>query len=164
MIIPDLRIVVPVGRITKSIVREIEVIGNSLTRYQPTWVEQGVVGRADQPHNENVLKARRLDTTYCETPQGQVGHVKRKLLSYERVRGMVFGAFREASIPVHQLVDSLANLCLSGSAAEGKDEVCGTVAGERAIVVGQLRGKLSVASIRAQCIGVDRNGAGRGCY
>ena len=56
--------------------------------------------------------------TYSETSQGQVGPVERKLLSYKRVRGLVFGAFGEASLPVHQLVDSLATSCLSVAALQ----------------------------------------------
>ena len=55
----------------------------------------------------------KVDTAYCETPQGQVGPVERKRLSYERVRGLEFGAFGEASLPVHQLVDSLATFRVS---------------------------------------------------
>ena len=58
-------------------------------------------------HNEYVNKAKRVDMLYCETQPGQVGPIEAKLLSYEQV-GMVFGAFGEASQPVHQLVDSLA--------------------------------------------------------
>ena len=109
--------------------------------------------RADQLHNEYVLKARRVDTAYCETPQGQVGPVERKLLSFERVRGLVFGAFGEASLPVHQLVDSLATSRVSVAAPQrGRMGVERSEAGERAIVVGQVRRKLSIASIRAQCI------------
>ena len=49
--------------------------------------------RADQLHNKYVIKARRVDMTFCKTPQGQVGPIERKLLSYERVRGLVFGTF-----------------------------------------------------------------------
>ena len=51
----------------------------------------GVDKRADQLHNEYVLKARKVDNAYCETPQGQVGPVKHKLLSYKRVRGWFLG-------------------------------------------------------------------------
>ena len=53
-------------------------------------------------------KARRVDRLYCDTEPGEVGHIEAKLLSYERVRGLVLGAFGEASKPVHQLVDVLA--------------------------------------------------------
>ena len=152
-IIPDLRIKLPVGRITKSVLGEVKVISNSLTRYRPTWQERGVDRRADQLHNEYVLKARRVDTTYCGTEQGQVGPVQNKLLSYERVRGLVFGAFGEASQPVHQLVDSIATSRVSVAVPQrGRMGVERSVAGERAIVVGQVRRKLSIASVRAQCI------------
>ena len=92
-IIPELHIVIPVGRESKSVLQEIKVISVSQTRYQPTWEERGIDRRADELHNEYVNKARRVDTLYCETQPGQVGPIEAKLLSYERVRGLVFGAF-----------------------------------------------------------------------
>ena len=103
----------------------------------------------DQLHNEYVNKARRMDRLYCETQPGQAGPIKAKLLSYERVRGMVFGAFGEASQPVHQLVDSLATSRVTVAMPQrGRMGVERTVAGERAIMVGQIRRKLSVAAVR----------------
>ena len=90
-IIPELHIVIPVGRESKSVLQEIKVISVSQTRYQPTWEERGIDRRADELHNEYVNKARRVDTLYCETQPGQVGPIEAKLLSYERVRGCCLG-------------------------------------------------------------------------
>ena len=107
-IIPDLRIVQRVGREQNSVRQECKIISVSQTRYQPTWDERGVDKRAKKIQDEYVEKAKRVDRLYCETEPGQVGPVEAKLLSYKRVRGLVFGAFGEASQPVHQLVDALA--------------------------------------------------------
>ena len=129
--------------------KEIKVISVSQTRYQPTWEERGV----DQLHNEYVNKAKRVDMLNCETQPGQVGPIEAKLLSYERVMGMVFGAFGEASQPVHQLVDSLATSRVTVAMPQrGRMGVDRTLAGERSIVVGQIRRKLSVAPVSAQCL------------
>ena len=66
------------------------------------------------------------------------GPVEAKLLSYERVQGLVFGAFREASEPLHRLIDYLAisrvNVAGPQRGTRGQE---GTVVGEWA-VVGQL--------------------------
>ena len=61
-------------------------------------------------HGEYLTKARTVDRLYVGTLEGEVGPVEAKLLSFERVRGVVFGAFGEASELVHQLIDQLANL------------------------------------------------------
>ena len=118
-------------------------------------------------------KARRVGRIYCEIEPGQVGPVEAKLLSYEQVRGLVFGAFGEVSQPVHQLIDALAT---SGVAVERpqrarmgletQGRVDRTVMGERAIVVGQIRRRLSVAAVRAQSTwhaGGDGEWAQGGC-
>ena len=54
---------------------------------------------------EYVTKARSVDRQYVGTLQGQQGPVEAKLLSFERVRGAVFGAFGEASELVYQLIE-----------------------------------------------------------
>ena len=104
-------------------------------------------------------KARRVDRIYCEIEPGQVGPVEAKLLSYERVRGLVFGAFGEVSQPVHQLIDALGTSRVAvarpqrarmGLETQGKGD--STVMGESAIMVGQIRRRLSMAPLRAQCL------------
>ena len=59
-------------------------------------------------HEKNIVKARNVDREFVGTPPGEVGPIEAKLLSFERVRGVVFGAFGEASEPLHQLIDQLA--------------------------------------------------------
>ena len=43
-------------------------------------------------HQEYLLKSRIADQLYVGTPEGIVGPVERKLLSNDRVQGLVFGA------------------------------------------------------------------------
>ena len=77
--------------------------------------------------------------------------MERKLLSYERVQGLVFGAFVEASEDVHTLINQLATSRVQFAGPQrgrkGKER---SVEGERALLVGQLWRKLSVAEVRAQ--------------
>ena len=60
-----------------------------------------------------MLKASRADTNYCWTLQGQFGPIKARLFSYELRRGLVFGACREASQPVHQLYKAIDTSCVA---------------------------------------------------
>ena len=53
-------------------------------------------------------KARRVDQQFCSTPSGQTGPVETRLRSFEPVKGLVFGAWAEASPDVHTLLRALA--------------------------------------------------------
>ena len=48
-------------------------------------------------------------TSFCGTSEGAWGPVQHKLAGYGRVRGIVFGAFGEASADAHDLVRALAD-------------------------------------------------------
>ena len=88
-----------------------------------------VARRAALLPTEYTEKARRVDRQYCGTPADQTGPVLQKLLSYGRVRGLVFGAWGEASQDVERLLSQLAKQgarnkwrrmgCLSEKAAVG---------------------------------------------
>ena len=57
---------------------------------------------------EYANKARHADRTYCRTPVGSVGPTEQKLLTFEPVRGLVFGAWGEASPEVSKLLNAMA--------------------------------------------------------
>ena len=74
------------------------------------------------------------------------------MLSFERVQGVVFGAFGEASEAVHSLIDYLATSRVRVAGPQrGRKGVERSKEGERSLVVGQIRRKLSVAAVKAQC-------------
>ena len=79
--------------------------------------------------------------------EGEVGRVKRKLVDFGEVRGLVFGAFGEASEGVHELVHHLANSRLK---AEGLQQGRESGKGELGVLVGQVRRMLSTTAVRAQ--------------
>ena len=72
------------------------------------WEERAMDKRAGQLRHEYVITARSVDRQYCGMEPGQVGPVEAKLNSLGQVRGVVFGAFGEASEAVHDLVNHLA--------------------------------------------------------
>ena len=92
-------------------------------------------------------KAKKVDRVYGGADVDVVGRVQRKLMDFGEVRGLVFGAFGEASEGVHELVHHLASSKLK---AEGLQQGRETAKGELGVLVGQVRRLLSVASVRAQ--------------
>ena len=70
---------------------------------------EAVARRARGLHSEYLAKARNLDARFNGVVQGQDGPVTRKLLAYGEVRGIVFGAWGEASAHTHQLLGILAH-------------------------------------------------------
>ena len=93
---------------------------------------------------EYIKKARNVDRVYGGAAKGTVGWVERKLVDMGEVRGLVFGAFGEASEGVHELVHHLANSRLK---AEGLQQGRESVKGELGVLVGQVRRMLSGASV-----------------
>ena len=93
-----------------------------------------------------------MDQEFVVTQPGEVGPVEAKLLTFERVRGVVFGAFGEASEPLHQLIDQLATSRVTVAGPQrGRRGVERSPEGERSLVVGQIHRRLSVAAVKAQC-------------
>ena len=75
-----------------------------------------------------------------------LGPVEAKLLSFERVQGIVFGAFAKVSEPVHWLIDQLATSRVTVAGRQnGRRGLERSSEGEWAIVLGMLWRKLSVA-------------------
>ena len=127
-------------------------ISSSLSRYKPGAEERAVDKRAGELHQEYIVKARSVDQRFGQVPPGTIGPVEAKLLSFERVQGVVFGAFGEVSEPVHRLIDHLATSRVTVAGPQrSRKGLERSSEGERTLVVGMLRRKLSVAGVRAQC-------------
>ena len=68
------------------------LISVSKIRYRPGWRDRAVDGRAVELH-KYANKSRKGDQHYGVVEEGTVGPVETKLLSYGRVKGLVFGNF-----------------------------------------------------------------------
>ena len=64
--------------------------------------------RARALPREYASKAREVDRKYCGAASGERGPVAQKLQSFEEVRGLVFGAWGEASPEAERLLTILA--------------------------------------------------------
>ena len=149
--IPDLKIVLSVGGQLRPVLHEIKVISCSRSRYRPSWPERAVFKRAEVIHQEYVEKARSADQLYGGVAPGTQGPVERKLLTFDQVQGVVFGNFGEGSEAVHRLVDALATSRVRVAGPQRGRKGIRSEEGERSVVVGQIRRKLSLAAIKAQC-------------
>ena len=96
---------------------------------------------------EYIKKAVHVDRAYGGAGEGEIGRVKRKLEEYGEVRGLVFGAFGEASEDVHKLVHILASGRVKKVELQ-KGRECSK--GDLGVIVGQVRRMLSVVAVRAQ--------------
>ena len=134
---------------------ELKVISCCPSRYPvaPPHPRQDRVGtravekRAKMLTAEYRKKAREVDRVYGGGREVEVGRVDRKLTEYGQVRGLVFGAFGEASEGVHNLVQRIAE---SRVKAMGLQQGRDTYKGEMGVLVGQVRRILSVTAVRAQ--------------
>ena len=108
-IVPDMKITLTSGGVSRPVLHEIKVISSSKSRYKPSWKERGVDKRADQLHEEYLSKARKVDKDYGGAQPSQVGGVEQKLVSFPKVESLVFGNWGEASQTTHQLVQNLAS-------------------------------------------------------
>ena len=119
--------------------------------------------RAEALHQEYVDNARRVDSMYGGTEQVTVGPVEEKLFSFEKLQGVVVGAFGEASEPVHRLIDQLATSRVRVTGPQrGRKGVVRSEEGERSMVVSHIRRKISMVAVRAQCLlgGLENLGPG----
>ena len=67
-----------------------------------------VAQRARALPAEYAAKARRVDRQFCNTVPGSIGPMETKLRTYDPVRGLVFGAWGEASPDVERLLSVFA--------------------------------------------------------
>ena len=70
----------------------------------------GVARRARGLPAEYAAKAREVDRRYCGTLVGAVGPVEATLQAYEPVRGIVFGAWGEASPATNKFLSQIAKI------------------------------------------------------
>ena len=92
-------------------------------------------------------KAKKVDQEVLGLPVDQKGPLERRLDEFGTVLGLCFGAWGEASEEVHRLVQVLAESRLKFQGLQqgrpGSDQ-------ELAVLVGQVRRRLSMAAVNSQ--------------
>ena len=150
--VPDMKITLTTAGVSRQVLHEIKCISSSQSRYKPSWSERGVDKRAEQLHQEYVEKARRADQQHGGVEQGVVGPVERKLLTFPKVEGIVFGNWGETSQATHHLVEELASSrARIADSQRGRRGQILSEEGVKGLAVGYIRRKLSIAAVKAQC-------------
>ena len=85
---------------------------------------------------EYATKAGTVDRRFCGTSRDEVGPVEAKLRTYDPVRGLVFGAWGEASPDVERLLHHFAS---SGAQAHWRDMSTTDPAEARGVLAWLLR-------------------------
>ena len=120
-----------------------------------------VARRAAALPGEYAQKAARADQAYCGTAAGDVGPVARRLQGFEHVRGLVFGAWGEASPMVEALLSALAR---SGADKHWRGMRCASPAEAVGAMAWYLRRGWALTALRENArLKLDRlEHAGRG--
>ena len=151
--VPDFRIVLPQGSESRPVLHELKIISSNQTRYRPTMEKRGVDKRAGEMLALYVSKARQADRLYGGNQVGETGKVERKLLSFPKVEGIIFGNWGEASEAVHNLVEVLATsrvrVMMPQMSRKGRMM---SEEGSKAQAVGYIRRRLGVSAVKAQCL------------
>ena len=151
--VPDFKILVPeAGGRNEQKLYEMKVISSCPTRYlrNPKPEVRAVDRRANRLQNEYAKKARKADQTYGGTPEGEIGRMEQKLLSYGRVRGLVVGAWGEISEDFKMLLQVMADKKQEELEAQTGGEFRKSVTSQLAIYVSQNRQQLSKICVQSQ--------------
>ena len=104
-----------------------------------------VARRARALPAEYARKAREVDQRFCGTPAGSVGPVEQKLRTYEPVRGLVFGAWGEASPDVEKVLTALAD---AGASRHWRGMRCRDRDAARGALAWMLRRRWGLTAVR----------------
>jgi hypothetical protein len=120
----------------------------SRSRYKPGWERRAVDLRASKIQGEYMAKARAADRRQG-VPEGEVGGVEAKLLSLGEVGGVICGNVWEVSEPTHSLISAMAtNRVRVAGPSRGRRGLPRSEDAERAIVMGGIRRRVGVATVR----------------
>ncbi len=107
--VPDFIFTVAIDGPERNLLFELKMLHVGISTYRETEHRcEAVARRARALPAEYATKARRLDQRFCNTPPGSVGPVEAQLRTYDPVRGLVFGAWGEASPDVGRLLSVCA--------------------------------------------------------
>jgi hypothetical protein len=106
---------------------------------------EAVARRARALPAEYAGKARHIDQQFCGTAPGSVGPVEAILRTYDPVRGLVFGAWGEASPDVERLLTAFSR---SGAAHHWQTMQVATPASAQGVLAWLLRRRWGMTALR----------------
>jgi hypothetical protein len=106
---------------------------------------EAVARRARALPAEYAAKARHVDQQFCGTAPGSVGPVEAKLRTYDPVRGLVFGAWGEASPDVERLLTAFSR---AGAAHHWRTMQVATPGSAQGVLAWLLRRRWGMTAMR----------------
>ena len=144
--VPDFLIHVDWDGTERPTLFELKTLHHGSTTYPSAGRRcEAVARRARALPSEYLGKAREADRRFCGTSAGEVGPVERKLRSFGEVRGLVFGAWGEASPDVERLLGTLADI---GSQRHWRAMRCPDAAAAKGAIAWLLRRRWAFAALR----------------
>ena len=151
--VPDFKISIPeAGGRREQRLYEMKVVSSCVTRYprNPRPEGRAVDNRSKLLQGEYVAKAKKADRKFGNTAIGEVGRMEQKLLNFQRVRGLVVGAFGEISEDFKLLMDVMSNQKKQELEAQTGIENRRSVTAQLASYTSQNRQQLSRICVQAQ--------------
>ena len=110
-LVPDFLFTLAVDGPERELLFELKTLHAGPSTYGVSHHRCEAVGRrARALPAEYAAKARQVDRQFCGTPPNEVGPVEAKLRTYDPVRGLVFGAWGEASPDVERLLSEFCRI------------------------------------------------------
>ena len=145
-IVPDFRFELPTPQGRVSTLAELKTISFCQSYHYPGARKRGVELRADSLPAEYLRKARETDRNFCDTGEGEVGPVERRLQNFPPLVKLVVGPFAECSEDVHDLLNTMAE-CKTSYQCRSQGEV--ESEWKLASNLTYLRRQVSVCAVRA---------------
>ena len=151
--VQDFKISIPeAGGRSEPRLFEMKVLSSCITRYprNPRPEGRSVDNRLNLLQGEYVGKAKKSDRKYGNTPIGVLGRMEQKLLNFQRVRGLVVGAWGEISEDFKKLMEVMSDRKKQELEAQTGAENRKSVTAQLASFTSQNRQQLSHVCVQAQ--------------
>ena len=145
-LVPDFLVHAALDGPERPLLFELKTLHYGSSTYTPAEARcHAVATRASALPAEYTNKARMVDRRFCNTSTGDVGPVEAKLRTFEPVRGIVFGAWGEASPVVSKLLTLMAK---SGALRHWRSMRCSDPAHAVGVVAWLLRRRWGLTALR----------------
>ena len=147
-LVPDFLLTVALDGPERELLFELKTLHAGTSTYAGSHHRcEAVARRARALPAEYASKARHVDSQYCGTPTGTVGPVATRLRTFDPVRGIVFGAWGEASPDTERLLSALAR---SGAARHWRDMRARVPDEAQGVLAWMLRRRWGLTAVREQ--------------
>ena len=145
-LVPDFLFTLALDGPERELLFELKTLHAGPATYPSSVHRCGAVARrARALPAEYAAKARHVDQRFCGTPADATGPVETKLRTFDPVRGLVFGAWGEASPDVERL---LSAFCRSGAQHHWRGMQAESASNAQGVLAWMLRRRWGMTALR----------------